>query len=185
MNIIASLIDTDPESAEAVVEDLSELFRASLNEAASQVPLQDELDLCERYMRIEGLRLGSRLQIDWEVEPVPADVRVPLLTLQPLLENAVYHGIQPLPEGGTVGVRLWRSDGAVHVEISNPVVERPNSVDGNRMALENTRSRLAALYGHRAGLETTVADGRFRAVVHVPCERAQDPQPAPGSEAAP
>jgi two-component system sensor histidine kinase AlgZ len=163
MNIIASLIDTDPATAEAVVEDLAELFRASLNEAGHQVPLAEELALCERYLRIEGLRLGDRLRLDWQVEPVPPGVRVPLLTLQPLLENAIYHGIQPRPEGGTIGVRIAFADGRVEVEIGNPLpLPAPGGgrdgtgngqTQGNRMALANIRSRLAVLHGAAARLE--------------------------------
>ena len=106
MNIIASLIPVDPAAAETVVEDLSELFRASLQEEGSEVSIDDELALCRRYMRIEFLRLGKRLNINWQIEVVTDSVRIPLLTLQPLLENAVYHGIQPLPEGGTITVSI-------------------------------------------------------------------------------
>jgi two-component system sensor histidine kinase AlgZ len=92
MNIIASLIATDPDTAETVVEDLSELFRASLNDVGNQVLLSEELDLCERYVRIESLRLGDRLKLDWQVGEPHKPVKIPMLTLQPLLENAIYHG---------------------------------------------------------------------------------------------
>ena len=170
MNIIASLIETDPATAESVVEDLSELFRASLNEAGSQVPLSEELALCERYVRIESLRLGERLTLDWQLEPVPLAVRIPLLTLQPLLENAIYHGIQPLPEGGTVGVRLWQDQGRVQVEISNPVADQPATTAGNRMALDNIRTRLGVLYGNRAELIAEVRNGRYVTVLRLPVE---------------
>ncbi len=168
MNIIASLIESDPETAESVVEDLSELFRASLNEAGSQVPLSDEIALCERYVRIESLRLGDRLTLDWQMDSVPAGVRIPLLTLQPLLENAIYHGIQPRPEGGTVGVRLWQDEGGVNVEISNPLAERRTATEGNRMAMENIRSRLAVLYGSAAELSAGVRDDRYVTVLKLP-----------------
>lgn len=156
MNIIASLIAVDPDTAESVVEDLSELFRASLNDAGNQVPLQDELDLCERYLRIEGLRLGERLQLDWQVERAEVGVMIPLLTLQPLLENAIYHGIQPLPEGGTILVELKIGDADVNIRIENPLPDafHARESEGNRMALQNIRSRLNVMYGHRAGLLT-------------------------------
>jgi two-component system, LytTR family, sensor histidine kinase AlgZ len=172
MNIIASLIETDPKTAEAVVEDLSELFRASLNDAGNQVPLAQELELCRRYARIESLRLGDRLVLDWALEPVPEGVRIPLLTLQPLLENAIYHGIQPLPEGGTIGVRLWFADDRVHVEVSNPLPAEPvaRQAQGNRMALDNIRSRMAVLYGNRAELAMETRDGRFLARLSYPVE---------------
>ncbi len=161
MNIIASLIATDPDTAETVVEDLSELFRASLNDAGNQVPLKEELDLCERYVRIESLRLGDRLKLTWDVEETSNIVKIPLLTLQPLLENAIYHGIQPLPRGGTISVRLWYENEEVKVEITNPLPpENTRSrSQGNQMALNNIRSRLNALYGARAELTTATRDG--------------------------
>ncbi len=163
MNIIASLIATDPETAESVVEDLSELFRASLNDAGNQVQLQDELDLCERYVRIEALRLGDRLRLEWDVEATNRSVKIPLLTLQPLLENAIYHGVQPLPEGGTITVRLWFADDDVHVEITNPLPDHDtrDSSQGNRMALNNIRSRLTVLYGARATLTTAIRNDLY------------------------
>jgi two-component system sensor histidine kinase AlgZ len=170
MNIIASLIDTDPRTAESVVEDLSELFRASLNDAGNQVPLADELALCERYVRIEALRLGDRLTLDWQIDAVPAGVRVPLLTVQPLLENAIYHGIQPLPEGGTISVRLWAEGDRVLLEIANPVAAEPVRTEGNRMALANIRSRLAVLFGPRAELEAGVRDDRYVTTLRLPLD---------------
>ncbi len=170
MNIIASLIATDPDTAESVVEDLSELFRASLNDAGNQVPLADELDLCERYVRIEALRLGDRLKLDWQVDSPASSVKIPLLTLQPLLENAIYHGIQPLPEGGTIRIRLWFDEERVNVEIDNPVppeTSRSQS-QGNQMALNNIRSRLNVLYGPRAELTTAQSEGRYITTLSYP-----------------
>ena len=172
MNIIASLIATDPETAEGVVEDLSELFRASLNDAGNQVALLDELDLCERYVRIEALRLGDRLQLDWQVDEVPATVKIPLLTLQPLLENAIYHGIQPLPDGGTIRVRLWFADDCVNVEITNPLPSQTNrsQSQGNKMALNNIRSRLNVLYGSRAEVVALVTEDTYTTSLRYPIE---------------
>jgi len=163
MNIIASLIATDPETAESVVEDLSELFRASLNEAGNQVSLAEELALCERYVRIERLRLGDRLRIDWDIGPHTEAVRIPLLTLQPLLENAIYHGIQPLPEGGTITVQLRYEDGHVRVRITNPLppAEARGESQGNRMAVNNIKSRLSVLYGGAAELVADVDGGLY------------------------
>ena len=109
MNIIASLIAIDPDTAESVVEDLSELFRASLNEAGNQVPMADELALCRRYVRIEQLRLGERLTVDWQLDP-HGDLKIPLLSLQPLLENAIlsWHSAAC---GGRAGHRAARPVG--------------------------------------------------------------------------
>ena len=197
MNIIASLIETDPETAEAVVEDLSELFRASLGEAGQQVPLQTELDLCDRYVRIERLRLGDRLRIHWQADPIPHGVQIPLLTLQPLVENAIYHGIQPLPEGGLIQVEIHIDDARVEIVLSNPVPEQGTGggrhTTGNRMALTNIRSRLAVLYGPAASLtagpegpgeaEAEGAEGGARFVTRLsyPLDKGQA---AAGDEAA-
>ncbi len=160
MNIIASLIETDPRQAETVVEDLSALFRASLNHVGSQVPLTQEISLCERYLNIEKLRLGNRLEVHWEIRAVPPEVKIPLLTLQPLLENAILHGIQPLQKGGIVEIIAAYSHGIFELKITNPfVADAASGVErGNRMALDNTRNRLAALYGARAKL-TGYAEG--------------------------
>ena len=160
MNIIASLIATDPDTAESVVEDLSELFRASLNDSGNQVPLEDEIELCERYIRIERLRLGERLTIEWDIDEFPDGVRIPLLTLQPLLENAIYHGIQPLPEGGKISVKVRHENELLKVQITNPLppMQERARTQGNRMALNNIRSRLAVLYGDLAEL-TAAPDG--------------------------
>jgi two-component system sensor histidine kinase AlgZ len=173
MNIIASLIPTDPDTAESVVEDLSELFRASLNDAGNQVKLQEELDLCERYVRIESLRLGDRLQLEWDIEEIPASVRIPLLTLQPLLENAIYHGIQPLPEGGTIRVRMWFDEECVYGQISNPLPKSSpgNQSQGNKMAINNIRSRLNVLYGNRAELTTSAEGGVYMTSLRYPIQQ--------------
>lgn len=189
MNIIASLIETDPETAEAVVEDLSELFRASLGEAGQQVPLQTELDLCDRYVRIERLRLGERLRIEWRTDPIPHGVQIPLLTLQPLVENAIYHGVQPLPEGGLIEVEIHIEDGRVEIVLTNPVV--PESMQagrhttGNHMAMANIRSRLAVLYGPAASLtaepDEDAPDERYVTRLSYPVDQGQDATGAKGA----
>ena len=150
MNIIASLIAVDPDTAETVVEDLAALFRASLNDAGNQVPIEEELTLCRRYLRIEALRLDERLTVNWQVEPLPTDALIPLLTLQPLLENAVYHGIQQLSQGGTINIHIHYADGLIQVRVTNPVPSSEPRGGGNRMALANIRTRLEVLYGKRA-----------------------------------
>ena len=163
MNIIAALIATDPKTAEVVVEDLSELFRASLNDAGNQVLMSEELDLCERYIRIEALRLGDRLRMHWHVDTTDDTVQIPMLTVQPLLENAIYHGIQPLPDGGSIELRVHYTDEYVSVCITNPL-PGPSHVrqnQGNRMALQNIRSRLNVLYGNRATLDAREEADQF------------------------
>jgi len=120
LNSIASLIASDPERAELAVLDLSDLFRASLAKPGSLVAWRDELALARRYLSIEQYRLGARLELDWQVEGVPDDLPIPQLTLQPLLENAILHGIQPRVEGGRVEVRARYVDGLFELCVSNP-----------------------------------------------------------------
>lgn len=163
MNIIASLIEIDPKAAEHAVEDLSALFRASLNFVGNQVLLDEEINLCCRYLNIEKLRLGKRLQVHWDIRSVPKTVKIPLLTLQPLLENAVLHGIQPLPKGGIVEIIASYQHGVFELLISNPFTEKNplENDDGNKMALDNTRHRLVALYGERAKLTSYTEGSRY------------------------
>ena len=165
MNIIASLISIDPDLAEEVVEDLSSLFRASLNDSTSEpVTLAQELDLCEKYVHIESLRLDDRLTVQWDVNVDTAAISIPLLTLQPLLENSIYHGIQPLPKGGTVTVSVELEGPHVQIEITNPMSDTSyEHKQGNRMAIDNIRNRMTALYGPEALLTTDVSEGFFTA----------------------
>lgn len=176
MNTIASLIRGRPEVAETAVEDLSDLFRASLSDGRKLIPLEEEFDLCRRYLHMESLRLGDRLRVQWVVEGLPADALVPPLTLQPLLENAVYHGIEPLPEGGTIEVRGTSTGEVIAIEIENP---RPAggaaATPRNRMAVNNIRERLALHFGSTAALETLESDGHYRLALTLPVRR----EPAP------
>ncbi len=165
MNIIASLISIDPDLAEEVVEDLSSLFRASLNDSTREpVTLAQELDLCEKYVHIESLRLDDRLTVQWDVNVDTGAIRIPLLTLQPLLENSIYHGIQPLPKGGTITVSVELAGPQVQIEITNPMSDTPYEHEqGNRMAIDNIRNRMTALYGPEALLTTDISEGFFTA----------------------
>lgn len=183
MNVIASLIPVNPDKAEQVVEDLSELFRASLQRAGTFVRISEELDLCRRYLHIESLRLGERLQVQWQVESAPTEAEMPLLILQPLLENAFYHGIQPLPEGGTIRVEIYFTAGTMIARITNPVMQeglarlidgdgspgRPRPpTKGNQIAIDNIRQRLAMIYDESAKLITTQDSDQFLAELICP-----------------
>jgi two-component system sensor histidine kinase AlgZ len=152
MNIIASLIETEPKLAERVVEDLSELFRATLSDANELVPLEREIALTKNYVNIENLRLGDRLQVDWQIDTFDETVVLPQLSLQPLLENAIYHGIQPLPNGGTITVKILNDNKKIVVTITNPVLPGPIKPGrtGNNLALDNFKHRLQAYYGEVA-----------------------------------
>ena len=170
LNSVASLIGSNPVMAEKAVEDLAELFRASLKAAAELVPLTQELALCEKYLAIEQLRMGDRLRIDWQLPALSDAVKIPSLTLQPLLENAVYHGVQPLAAGGTVTIKVAVTEGQrCAITVANPV---PHSTvasaikhKGNSMALVNTRERLQAHFGSDAELQTVIGENRFLAII--------------------
>ncbi len=168
MNIIASLIPGEPEQAERAVLDLSELFRASLREGPATVPVAEELDLCERYMRLEGWRLGARLRFDSRIEPLPAGATLPSLCVQPLLENAVYHGIQPLQDGGVVRFEVSCVAGRLRFEVSNPLPPEGVASAGSGMALANIRSRLAVIYGDAAELIAAPEGNVYRAILSLP-----------------
>jgi two-component system sensor histidine kinase AlgZ len=184
MNIIASLIATAPDTAERVVEDLSELFRASLNEVGNQVPIEQELTLCKRYLHIEQLRLGERLRVQWNIKSLPPVTTIPLLTLQPLLENAIVHGISPMAEGGQIDIDILFHHGLVEIKITNPLphagsghpVAHPETADyqGNRMALDNIRNRLAMLYGQRAKLAAYKEQDCYVTHLSYPCTTSQE-----------
>ena len=178
MNIIASLIAVDQEAAETAVEDLAGLFRASLAEAATEVTLAEELELCRRYARIEKLRLASRLELDWRVDKVPQTLKIPCLSLQPLLENAIYHGIQQLPDGGTVTIEADYNQGVLTLAVTNPTIDNGTRLgttmkgQGNRIAQTNIHERLQVMYGPKAGLTTTLGNGQHRAIIQYPVTTA-------------
>ena len=141
MNTIASLTRSDPARAEEAVEDLADLLRANLGGPKDRTTLKEELEVAAIYQRIEKLRLGDRLQVDWRVDYLPMRALIPSLTIQPLLENAIYHGIELLPEGGQVVVSGDRDGEQLRIEIANPVAaDEERATSGNKMALANIRS---------------------------------------------
>ncbi len=170
MNTIASLIRTQPEDAEHAVENLSDLFRAALGADALST-LGVELELAHHYLEIERLRLGERLKIEWDVEALPLDLPLPTLLLQPLVENAVYHGIQALQEGGTVTIIGERNDNEVTITIHNPCPPQQESAPtGNGMALVNIRGRIEYHFGNRGSLDVNRGNDYFSCTVHLPNE---------------
>ncbi len=173
MNSIASLIVSAPETAERVVEDLSELFRASLAEP-TLIALEREVELCRRYLAIESLRLGKRLHIDWQISEHKTNSLIPSLMLQPLLENAILHGIEPLQEGGTISIKISQKDKLLSIVIINPYKLAKKNTDTdpthrhNRMALDNIRRRLKAHYGDAARLSSSAEQGQFTTYIFCP-----------------
>jgi two-component system sensor histidine kinase AlgZ len=149
LNTIANLIHTNADLAEELLQDLADLFRAALGRSGETATLADELELSRRYLHIEGQRLGERLRLEWDVEDLPGKAVLPALILQPLLENAVYHGIQPARRPGRIRVSGRYRRGQVNLSIRNTLpaqAERDRDRQGNRMAMENVRQRLTALY---------------------------------------
>ncbi len=170
MNTIASLTRSDPALAESVVLDLADLFRATLADSSGTSRLGEELEVARRYLSIEELRLGERLRVRWAIDALPADALVPALLLQPLLENAVYHGIEPLSGGGEISVEgELRGDQLVLV-ITNPVgsARAARGHQGHRMALDNTRQRLQAQFHGAAHLHTHEDGAQFVVELEIP-----------------
>jgi two-component system sensor histidine kinase AlgZ len=172
LNTIASLIPEEPQSAERATEDLADLFRGGMQRADRLIPLAEELELARKYLDMERRRLGDRLEISWETGELPADARVMPLILQPLLENAVTHGIQALPGGGAIRIYGRREGENVVIAVSNPVpagpVPGPDAAPGHGMALQNIRARLRLACGDRASLVTQRDGDRFFAVLTLP-----------------
>jgi len=171
MNTIASLTRSDPRQAEEAVEDLSDLLRANLGGSGEKTTLKEELEVAAIYQRIEKLRLGDRLRVRWNVEELPMRALIPSLVVQPLLENAIYHGIELLPDGGEVTVTGKRDDRYIEMTISNPVAEgERRAKGGNRMAMENIRQRFELAYGHRGTVEVHDTGNTFSVRLRFPCD---------------
>lgn len=160
MNTIAALTRSNPQQAERAIEDLADLFRASLDEKRSRIALHSELEAARIYQRIEQLRLGERLQVVWEVDELPPRAQVPSLMLQPLLENAIYHGVEPLHGGGVVTVSGTLDGNIIGLTVRNPLPDATSPAhEGNRIALANIRERLALMYPGQGTLDAgRVAD---------------------------
>lgn len=174
LNSIASLIAIDAAKAEQAVLDLSDLFRASLSQSEALSTWQAERLLGERYLAIEHYRLGNRLQVNWNISArVPSDLPLPAFTLQPLLENAVIHGIQPLTTGGAISIKADYTKGVFNLEMTNPVaaVAARGESGGTREAQKNIRARIVALFGTRATLTVEQKGGLYILRLRFPYER--------------
>jgi two-component system sensor histidine kinase AlgZ len=168
LNAVLSLIRRDPRRAERALEDLADLFRALMSDGRSMVRLADEIALLERYAAVEQLRLGDRLRMSWELDQAPVDALLPPLLLQPVLENAVYHGIEPATGVGDVLVRIERRGNRVLARIENPYQPEHSHRAGNRMALANIRERLMLFFDAEARLESRVEGARYLVEIEIP-----------------
>jgi len=173
LNAVLALIRNDPRRAERTLEDLADLFRALISDGRNLVRLADEIALVERYAAIEQLRLGERLRMSWDLDQAPVDALLPPLVLQPLLENAVYHGVEPGTGICDVLVRIERRGDRVRMQIENPshAVGGAGAVSvraGNHMALDNIRERLMLFFDAEAKLETRIEHGRYCVEIDIP-----------------
>jgi two-component system sensor histidine kinase AlgZ len=155
MNTIAALIRTEPDHAEEAVEDLSDLFRASLGQNSQLISLSEEVQIARRYLHIEQLRLGDRLKVEWHLDELPDNALLPVLTLQPLLENAIFHGIEMIADGGEIQLHGSRHGKMLSIVITNPCLppEQSRRSGGNQMAMDNIHERLQIAFGRHAGLK--------------------------------
>jgi two-component system sensor histidine kinase AlgZ len=165
INAVLSLIRSDPHRAETALEDMADLFRVLMADNRQLVPLESELALCRQYLELERLRLGERLRIAWHIDHMPADALIPPLVLQPLLENAVYHGVEPAGEGGEIMLNIYLARDQVHAVLSNPYRKEGTHHAGNKMALINIRERMALHFDYEASLTANVSEDRYQ--VHI------------------
>ncbi len=168
INAVLSLIRSQPKRAEKALEDMADLFRVLMAENRDLVPLAQELALCHQYLDLEKLRLEERLKITWKIDDMPSDAMIPPLILQPLLENAVYHGIEPMPEGGEIMVKIYTKLKELHIVISNPYSAQNDHHSGNKMALKNITERLKLHFDLESSLKTSTKNNRYEVHISIP-----------------
>lgn len=172
LNAVLSLIRTEPRRAETALEDLADLFRVFMSDPRSMTTLENEIRLCRQYLSIEKIRLGDRLQVQWRAENISDSVlrkaQIPLLLLQPLLENAVHYGVEPSMQPVQIQIHVSRALDRIQIVVVNPYHAQAETGQGNHMALDNIRERLALLYDVEAQLTTTVARGFFEVRLRFP-----------------
>ncbi len=173
LNAVLSLIRSDTKRAEMALEDLSDLFRVLMADNRQLSTLQQEVDLCRRYLSLEQLRLGDRLQIEWRIDDMPRDAQIPPLVLQPLLENAVYHGIEPRSEPGVIDINMFLRNEQVHIVLRNPYQRDGAHHAGNKMAMENIRERLSLHFDVEASLTVTLRDDLYQVHIIIPYLRPE------------
>lgn len=175
LNSVASLTRRDPEKAEAVLHDIADLFRVLLADARKLVPISAEREISRQYLEVEKIRLGDRLKVKWNVSNVPRSALIPALILQPLLENAIYHGIEPRFAGGKITIDMWTEGNILNVLISNPLPENPGKSHskGNKIALDNIRQRLDTQFGSVASLKSFQEGGNYHVKLKMPIVQRQ------------
>jgi two-component system sensor histidine kinase AlgZ len=177
INAVLSLVRQEPRRAETALEDMAGLFRALMADNRELAPLADEVELCRQYLDLEKLRLGDRLQVEWHVDKMPGDAQVPPLALQPLLENAVYHGIEPGEATGVVSINIYAVRDRLHIVLRNPYTPKGNHHAGNKMAVANIRERLKLHFDVAAELATRVGDDHYEVRMTMPYVRHEAAKP--------
>lgn len=170
LNAVLAVIRADPARAERMLENISELFRAVMGDVRKLVPIENELDLCRKYVEIEQTRLGERLAIDWQVGAIHPKARIPQLLLQPIIENAVRYGAEKVEGHCDITVRIKQNGMHLEIFVSNPIAREPIQREGNQIGLTNIRGRLALIYDLEASLVTRVRRDRFELTMTLPVE---------------
>ena len=168
INAVLGIVRNDPKRAESALEDMADLFRMAMADNRELVTLKREVELSRQYLALEQLRLGDRLKINWQIQDMPQDALVPPLMLQPLLENAVYHGIEPMHDGGEITIKLYRSGKEMHLDVYNPRQPQGKSHVGNKMALANIRERLALQFDLEANYSVDAGTDYYRVHILIP-----------------
>lgn len=168
LNAVLGVMRSDPKRAESALEELSDLFRVLMRENQTLVPLSEEIAVARQYLNLERLRLGDRIQVQWDMTSCPPDPLVPPLMLQPLLENAVYHGIEPSTQPGDILIRCEQVNNRMRLEISNTLSTDTRHAQGNQMAMTNIRERLLLFFELEAVMTTGISAGRFHVAIEFP-----------------
>ena len=168
INAVLSLMRSEPRRAERALEDMADLFRVLMADNRTLAPILQEVELAKQYLAIESIRLGERLRVAWRIERMPNDALVPPLVLQPLLENAVYHGIEPAEAGGEISIDIAREADRVLISLTNPLPAEGRQTAGNRMAIANIRERLQLHFDAEADMRSETSGGLYRVTIRLP-----------------
>lgn len=168
INAVLSLMRSEPKRAERALEDMADLFRVLMADNRTLAPIAGEVQLARQYLAIESLRLGDRLKVTWNIDKMPGDALVPPLLLQPLAENAVYHGVEPIQAGGEIAIDIGLHEGQLVMTLTNPFLGDSPRLAGNRMAIANIRERLQLHFDAEASMKAEIRDGTYKVTIRLP-----------------
>ena len=174
INAVLGVVRSDPKRAESALEDMADLFRMAMADNRDLVTLIREVELSRQYLALEQLRLGDRLNVTWQIDEMPQDALIPPLMLQPLLENAVYHGIEPMHEGGEITVKLYLNGKELHLDVYNPCQPHGRNRAGNKMALDNIRERLSLHFDVEASYSVGAGEDFYHVHITIPYVREEN-----------